>query len=222
MGTKKRGYIHITSNIRTKMSARRVEWQIIINIKWMTSISYIIYNLLKDEFQVCFKKLCTPKAMGSLERTSIKKKHVTALSWNFLSAMSFSSVMTTDMGAGLVHLPMERQISIFLTWWNWGIPLSCRQDPLHTEGYKITMRTNGDLLFFYVTQTWRKLMVCIKISSQEVVKMIHKCHNLSLKSEAQNYYRTTWSSFTFKHTTHVTHFLQLTGQVICFKQMLLF
>jgi hypothetical protein len=51
MGTKKRGYIHITSNIRTKMLARRVEWQIIINIKWMTSISYIICNLLNTEFQ---------------------------------------------------------------------------------------------------------------------------------------------------------------------------
>jgi len=56
MGTKRRGYIHINSNIRTKMLARRVERQIVINIKRMTSIPQITYNLLKAEFQVCFKK----------------------------------------------------------------------------------------------------------------------------------------------------------------------
>jgi hypothetical protein len=37
-----------------------------------------------------------------------KKKHVTALSWNLLSAVFFSSVMTTDMGDGLVILAIER------------------------------------------------------------------------------------------------------------------
>jgi hypothetical protein len=34
--------------------------------------------------------------------------------------------------------------------------------------------------------------------------MSHKCHNLIIKFEAQNYYRKTQSAFTFKYTACYT------------------
>jgi hypothetical protein len=81
--------------------------------------------------------------------------------------------MATDMADGLVNLPMGR--------WPYKYSsdmVELRHPAILQAGptaYRGVHKHNGDLLFLnvtnnYVTQMWKKLMVCIKVSSQEVIK----------------------------------------------------